>query len=132
VWKTVTDFPAYPSIIPELKEAEVEAREGKTATVRFALSLAVRLVTYRLRYTLEPETRLSWEMVDSNTLSGNAGEWQLEPDGEGTRVTYRHEVVFPAWIAWAVTDKAFTEEMEKTLRKFREHIEAGGDCSRSQ
>lgn len=123
VWAAITDFPRYRAIVKEFSEAAVEERSEGAARVRFSLELPVRTVTYRLQYALEEGVRLSWTMVDSNTLKGNEGEWVLAAEGEGTRVRYRHKVTFPAWMSWAVTDKAFREEMDKTLARFRAAVE---------
>ena len=123
VWGAITDFPSYGRFIGELRGADVENEGDGEATVNFTLVLPIREVTYRLRYTLTPTTRLAWEMVDSNTLTDNGGEWQLASEGEGTRITYRHRIGFPAWMAWAISDADFTREMDKTLEKFKTFIE---------
>jgi uncharacterized membrane protein len=123
VWKVITDFEGYTDVIRAMKESKVVAREEGSADVAFTLDLGVRRVTYTLRYAFEEPERLAWEMLESNTLEANAGEWNLEADGAETKVLYRHRAAFPAWIAWAVTDKAFAEEMDKTLARFREAVE---------
>ncbi|MHC4780292.1 MAG: SRPBCC family protein [Planctomycetota bacterium] len=123
VWNAITNFGSYPQFIQELKEAEVEVEGEEEVTVQFTLVLPIRKVTYRLKYALTAPTRLAWEMVDSNTLTKNSGEWGLAGGGDSTSVTYRHEIGFPAWMAWAVSDSDFEKEMEKTLQKFKAHIE---------
>ena len=123
VWDVIADFPGYRAIVPEFKEAVVEARGEGTARVRFVLALAVRTVTYRLDYVLEPPRRLSWTLAESDLLKANEGEWLLEEAGDRTRVTYVHRTEFPAWIAWAVGAAAYAREMDKTLGKFRDRIE---------
>jgi carbon monoxide dehydrogenase subunit G len=125
VWEAITDFPGYGRVIPEIREAVVEQQGEESMEVRFLLSIPLRQVTYRLRYALQAPDRLAWEMIESNTLTENGGEWILKPEGEGTHVTYRQRVSFPAWMAWAVSDAAFAREMEKTLERFRETIESG-------
>jgi ribosome-associated toxin RatA of RatAB toxin-antitoxin module len=126
VWAVIADFGNYREIVPEFREAAVEARGEGEATVRFVLALALRAVAYRLRYTLDPPRRLAWTLVDSDLLKANEGEWLLEPRGEGTRLAYVHRTEFPAWIAWAVGAAAYEREMDKTLRRFRERIEGKG------
>lgn len=125
VLDTVLDFPGYREIVPNIREAEIEASEGDASTVRFALELPVRRVTYRLRYVRSGD-RVSWSMVESNTLTANEGEWTVEGEEGGARVRYRHAVQFPMWMAWAVTDAAFAREMDKTLQAFKTHMEEKG------
>jgi ribosome-associated toxin RatA of RatAB toxin-antitoxin module len=123
VWGAITDFPSYGQFITELRGADVEREGDGEATVLFTIVLPIREVTYRLQYTLTPSSRLAWTMVDSNTLTGNEGEWQLDSEGEGTRIAYRHKIGFPMWMAWAVSDADFTKEMDKTLTKFKTFVE---------
>ncbi|GEM_PF-3302403 len=124
VFDAVADFPAYKDVVKSILESEVEETGNDGAVVRFALDLAVRRVVYRLRYETDRPRSIRWSLVDSNTVTENEGAWGFENEGEATRVTYRHHVAFPAWMAWAVTDAAFAKEMQKTLDRFKEHIES--------
>ncbi|MCU0722795.1 MAG: SRPBCC family protein [Planctomycetes bacterium] len=126
VWAVIADFAGYREVVPEFREAAVEDRDEGGATVRFSLALPVRTVAYRLRYAMEPPRRLSWTLVDSDLLKANEGEWLLEPQGAGTRLTYVHRTQFPGWIAWAVGAAAYEREMDKTFRRFCERIEGKG------
>ena len=123
VWETITDFAKYSAIVPQFREVAEESSGQDRARVRFLLSLPVKNVAYRLDYQMIPGRKLSWRMVDSDTLEDNSGEWLVEQDGKGTKVTYTHRVKFPAWIAWAVSQPAFEKEMGKTLDKFIAHID---------
>lgn len=75
----------------------------------------------------EPRRYVEWEMTGD--LSGEI-EWEFEPDGEATTVTYTGRYEIPVPVARAVVEpfvKRYNErELRTTLENLRTRIEQGG------
>jgi ribosome-associated toxin RatA of RatAB toxin-antitoxin module len=89
-WAVVEDVPSAPGWQGGLVSMDVlERDESGRALICEAVSDAkLRKVRTRVRFTYEPPTRLSWQMIDGE-LDSMEGYWQLDDLGQGrTRATY--------------------------------------------
>lgn len=118
------DFKTYRNFIHALKAVEVEDGSGKNPVVSFSLEAPLGDITYKVKYEIESDRRMSWTMIESNVLKATSGYWAVEPSAESkSKVTYSMSASFPAWIAWAVTQSKFEEMIGKTVRKFKQYAE---------
>ena len=94
VWAAITDVSAYPSWRGDVESVEVLApvngrqswrEKGKDGTITYAIERA------------DPPTRLVTRISDTGLPFGGAWEYELAPDGTGTRlaITERGEVYNP-------------------------------------
>jgi len=90
VWAVVEDTESAPDWQGGMDKLDVVERdaEGRPEVVDTETDATVRAVTSRVRFTYEPERRLSWEQVKGD-LKSAIGSWELEDLGRGrTRATY--------------------------------------------
>jgi len=102
-WETITDYPAYPKIVDDVKTATIVERTTREAVVAFTIKVLLKGFDYTLRMREEPPAEatpgsglvatLSWTLVSSGTLAQNDGGWRLEAvSPTETRVTYWNEL----------------------------------------
>jgi ribosome-associated toxin RatA of RatAB toxin-antitoxin module len=93
VYDVIVDFPAYPRLFPELKEARVLSRTGDVARVEFRAHMVMPI-----RYVLDlacgaaaaPGAPLTvdWKFVEGEIVTNNVGGWRFSTEGDGTTVDY--------------------------------------------
>lgn len=88
----IADFESYPEWA-DIKKAEVRAKgsDGRAEQVYYEVAAGPIAAKYTLAYTYSPaDSGCSWTYVEgSGALKDMEGEYVLEPDGDGTKVTYR-------------------------------------------
>jgi len=118
------DFKSYRKFIPALKDVEVDNGDSEKPVVTFTLTAPAGDIRYTVRYTVEEPRRITWEMLESNVLKGNSGHWIIEAAGEDrASVTYSMTTKLPVWLSWAITDKAYAEQIGKTVGQFKKYLE---------
>jgi ribosome-associated toxin RatA of RatAB toxin-antitoxin module len=119
------DFAGYSNFIPALKDVDVARADARGAEVTFRIEAPLGEIRYTLRYEMEAPRSIRYEMTESNILKNVSGFWEISSAGEGkSRVTYSMSTTFPTYLAWAVTDKAYAEQIGKTVRRFKEWAES--------
>ena len=88
----MTDFPAYPRLFSEIKEARVVSTTGHVTRVEFRAHMVLPI-----RYVLDlagsgtdgpqPLT-VDWTYVEGEIVTGSAGGWRFSAEGDGTSVEY--------------------------------------------
>jgi ribosome-associated toxin RatA of RatAB toxin-antitoxin module len=108
VYDVVVDFPAYPRLFPEFKEARVLSRTGDVARVEFRAQ-----VVLAVRYVLDLACRadgpaVDWTFVEGEIVNGSVGSWRFAADGPDTRVDYTVSLdvkaPLPGFVLRKVTD----------------------------
>ncbi len=123
-FRVAQDFKAYRNFIPALKSVEVDLSDAIKPVVTFSIEAPLGDITYKVRYEIQGEGRMSWAMIESNVLKANSGYWAIEPSAGGkSSVTYSMSAAFPAWIAWAVPQSKFEEQIGKTVKRFKAYVE---------
>ncbi len=121
------DIAASPDWLSAVTGVDVRERdaEGRAAVVEFRTDAKLREVRYTLRYHFDRPRRIS-----SDYLGGDAkrveNEFLLEPDGAGTRVTYRIDVdaggpLVPGRIKQSLAEQA----VRSTLAALKRRLAAG-------
>jgi ribosome-associated toxin RatA of RatAB toxin-antitoxin module len=114
VYDVVVDFPAYPRLFPELKDARVLSTAGPVTRVEFRAHLVLPI-----RYVLDlacvgapapagaPLT-IDWTYVEGEVVTGSQGGWRFTAAGDGTDVEYTARVdvraPLPGFVLRKVTD----------------------------
>jgi ribosome-associated toxin RatA of RatAB toxin-antitoxin module len=89
VYAVVVDFPAYPRLFQEIKEARVVSREGKRVRAEFRGNIVVPF-----RYVLdldcdEAGLTVDWHYVEGEVVKNSEGGWRFAAEADGVRVEYQ-------------------------------------------
>lgn len=89
VYAVVVDFPAYPRLFSEIKEARVLSSEGKRMRVEFRGNIVVPF-RYVLDLDCDAEAlTVDWHYVEGEVVKHSEGGWRFSSQGDGTEVEYR-------------------------------------------
>jgi ribosome-associated toxin RatA of RatAB toxin-antitoxin module len=111
VYDVVVDFPAYPRLFPELKEARVLSTSGAVVRVEFKAQMVLP-IRYVLDLTCMGEgtgpLTVDWTYVEGEVVTGSVGGWRFTGEGDGTAVAYTVSLdvkaPLPAFMLRKVTD----------------------------
>jgi ribosome-associated toxin RatA of RatAB toxin-antitoxin module len=113
VYDVVVDFPAYPRLFPELKQARVVSTVGDVTRVEFRAHMVLPI-----RYVLDLTCRgaaadgapltIDWTYVEGEVVTSSVGGWRLSREGDGTAVEYTVSLdvraPLPGFVLRKVTD----------------------------
>jgi ribosome-associated toxin RatA of RatAB toxin-antitoxin module len=117
----------YPGFLPEVKRVTVRDKKGDDFTASFFVEVKVAGVEvkteYTVRYTVTPNL-ISWELIESPTMTKNEGSWRLEETADGeTKAYYEAELETTLPIAPELQKIFADQEMPKMMQRFRERAE---------
>lgn len=123
----ILDFESYPKLMKEVVRVEVHEQTDDAADVTFHLDLSFGGFTlkshYRVRYAIEDRS-ITWSLVESPTITKNAGSWKLEETADGeTRAFYEGEVETNLPIPPEVQAAFAQQELPKMMEKIRDRAE---------
>ncbi len=90
VWRTLTDYPAFPEYMPHVLESKIQREEGNVSWVAIKFSVSLKNVNYVLKIVHERNVRpwkITWTLVEGDLKSIN-GHYVLYETSEGTRLEY--------------------------------------------
>ena len=130
VYDVVVDFPAYPRLFPELKEARVLSTTGPVARVEFRA-----LMGLPIRYVLDltcsgadgaaPLT-VDWTYVEGEIVTSSVGGWCFSPEGDGTAVEYTVSLdvraPLPGFVLRKVTDGLVTASLPNMFASIEREV----------
>lgn len=127
VLAVVTDLGSYPQWAGGITAADVEQVDDTGRPVRARLTMSsgpVRdtlLVGYDWAVTTSGTGTMSWALVEPGRVTSKMdGSYELQPDGTGTRVTYRLEVdvtIAMPGLLRRKAEKVITDAALKDLKK---------------
>jgi ribosome-associated toxin RatA of RatAB toxin-antitoxin module len=130
VYDVVVDFPAYPRLFPELKEARVVSTTGPVARVEFR-ALMVLPIRYVLDLTcsgaddVAPLT-VDWTYVEGEIVTSSVGGWRFSPEGDGTAVEYTVSLdvraPLPGFVLRKVTDGLVTASLPNMFASIEREV----------
>lgn len=125
--ETILDFEGYAEFMKELKRVEVHSQTDEAADVTFHIDLSVGGFAlkshYRVRYAIADRS-ITWELVESPTLTKNRGSWTLEETEDGeTRALYENELETNLPIPPEIQAAFAQEELPKLMAKIRDRAE---------
>ena len=126
VMAVIADFDAYPTWATGVKQTEVlEAGPGGRAKqVRFLLDAAPIKDDYVLAYDWDGDRSVTWRLVRGKVLKGMDGAYELDPDGGGTRVTYRLAVDVAIPMIGMLRRKAEKVIIDTALKGLKKRVES--------
>lgn len=85
----IADLDRYPEWVDALTTVEVlsKAADGKPETVRMVLAHRLISDDYTVGYEWGAD-EVSWKLITGRTLTAMDGQYVVEPQGSGSRVTY--------------------------------------------
>ena len=108
VFAVVVDFPAYPRLFPEIKQARVLQTEAGRVRAEFRGNL---LLPYRYVLDLDCDAQagtVMWTYVEGEVVKDSTGGWRFAAEAGGTRVDYqatlRIEAPVPGFLLRKITD----------------------------
>jgi ribosome-associated toxin RatA of RatAB toxin-antitoxin module len=108
VFAVVVDFPAYPRLFPEIKQARVLQTEAGRVRAEFRGNL---LLPFRYVLDLDCDAQagtVKWTYVEGELVKDSTGGWRFAAEAGGTRVEYqatlRIEAPVPGFLLRKITD----------------------------
>ena len=123
----ILDFESYPEFMKEVKRVEIHERSDTAIDATFHIDIGFMGVEikshYRVRYAIE-DLVIRWELVESPTITQNAGSWTLErTDDDECIGRYEVELATNLGIPPEI-EAAFSEqELPKMMEKLRDRVE---------
>jgi ribosome-associated toxin RatA of RatAB toxin-antitoxin module len=128
VYEIVVDFPAYPRLFPEIKDARVLAPgpAGQPNVVRVEFRAQMVLpVRYVLDLTCLPDIpSVDWTFVEGEVVTDSTGGWRFIAEPGGTRVEYRVALDVRAPLPGAILRKITDGLVTASLPRMFTSIEA--------
>ena len=126
VMAAIGDFDAYPDWATGVKRTEVldTGPSGRAQLVRFLLDATPIKDEYTWRYDWEGDHAVRWTLVEGRVLKSMDGEYVLQPDGEGTEVTYRLAVDVAIPMIGMVKRKAEKVVIDTALNGLKRRVES--------
>ena len=127
VYEIVVDFPAYPRLFPEIKDARVlPAVPGQPNLVRVEFrSQMVLPVRYVLDLTCLPDVpSVDWTFVEGEVVTDSSGGWRFTAEPGGARVDYRVALDVRAPLPGAILRKITDGLVSASLPRMFTSIEA--------
>ena len=89
VMAVIADLDRYPEWVDALTTVEVlsTGADGRPETVRMVLQHRLLSDDYTVGYQWGDDL-VSWKLIQGRTLTAMDGQYRVEPDGVGSRVTY--------------------------------------------
>lgn len=123
LWKVIADYASYPQFVEGAQKVKILSREktpkGEKVRVEYGISLLSKDITYTLDHYEEGPAGMRWELVDSNILKRNSGQWSLKALGTGqTEVTYSLALDFKIYVPGMILNGLVKSQLPKMLEGF--------------
>ena len=126
-FETASDYATFPDWQDAALAVDVLERddEGRGKLVEFTTDAKFRRVLYRLRYHYEPQ-RIRWDFVKGDGVAHIEGEYEFEPAGAGTAVTYRLGIDPGIPVPGLVARRANATVMRRSMTDLKSEVERRG------
>ena len=127
-YAVVTDFPAYPRLFPEFKQARVVSTTGSVVRVEFRAEVVIAV-----RYVLDlacdaAALTVDWTFVEGEIVTGSTGGWRFIASGDGTTIDYRAaldvKAPLPGFILRRVTDGLVSASLPAMFASIEREVRA--------
>jgi uncharacterized protein YndB with AHSA1/START domain len=127
VWRVITDCARAPHIIPHLESCQIVKHDpaGRWDIREHVINWAALMPKIRtvVRNSYETDKRLLFKRVDGD-MRVSQGEWKLEPNAHGTRLSYNAMVAPNFPVPEFMVEHAVHEDMPNLLRAIEHASEA--------
>jgi len=127
VWRTLTDYPAFPEYMPNVLESKIQRQEGNVSWVTIKFSVTVKNVNYMLKIVHERNVKpwkITWTRVEGD-LKSIDGHYVLHETPEGTRLEYVEMVdsgsFVPGFIQEALTKRSIPNLYKAVAERAAKH-----------
>ena len=121
-FRVISDYEAYPDILPEMLSAHIIQRDASKTVARFTIHI-IKRVSYTLAMSEHPPHRLEWTLVEG-PFTQNSGAWQLTPLGEGrTHAQYSVDVSVGMFVPKSISNRVVGKTMPAVLNHFKRWAE---------
>ena len=126
IMAVIADFPRYPEWVGAAKSCEVlEAHpDGRAKQVRFVLDAGIVKDDYVLEYQWSGDERVVWDLVRGQMQKSQHGEYALQPQNDGTLVTYTLAVELNIPMLGLFKRKAEKVIMDTALKELKRRVES--------
>lgn len=123
----ILDFEKYPEFLPEVQAVDILERSEDHAVVEFTIHIAFggfEIDThYTTRYSIGQGT-ISWELVESESITKMNGKWVLRETDDGECVAdYEAEVETSLPVPPEIQALFVEESLPKLMEAFRDRAE---------
>jgi len=126
VFAVVVDFPAYPRLFPEIKQAQVLRSEAGKVRAEFRGNV---ILPFRYVLDLDCDAQagtVAWTYVEGEVVKDSTGGWHFSAEAGGTWVEYqaalRIEAPLPGFIVRKITDGLVTLSLPSMFRSIEREI----------
>jgi len=127
VWRTLTDYSAFPEYMPHVLESKIQKQEGNVSWVAITFSVILKNVNYTLEIVHEREVKpwtIAWTRIDGD-LKSIHGHYVLHETSEGTRLEYSEMVdsgsFLPGFIQEALTKHSIPNLYKAVAERAAKH-----------
>lgn len=126
VFEQITDVESYPAWAEGVEEAEVLETDdaGRPARARFKVDAKVVEVAYTLEYDYDGMDRVSWNLIEGDTISQLDGEYVLDGQGDATHVTYTLEADVDIPLPGFMKKRAAKQILDTGLKGLKQRSES--------
>ncbi len=125
--EVILDFESYPKFMNEVRKVEVLDKSETSITARFHINVSFAGFeidsSYTTKYAVD-ELTISWELVESESITKMSGRWVLEEVDDGEcKASYEAEVETNLAIPPEVQALFVEESLPKLMESFRDRAE---------
>lgn len=128
VMAAIADYEAYPEWSSEMRSAKILERDdaGRGSKVHFEVSAGPIKAEYTLAYAYHADDAgVSWTFVEGKNLRDLSGEYELQQQGEKTKVTYRLRVDTTIPMLGFMKRQAEKRIIDVALKGLKKRVESG-------
>jgi ribosome-associated toxin RatA of RatAB toxin-antitoxin module len=131
VMELAFDLPRWPSFLPHYRWVRVLERKDDRQTVEMACWRGFVPLKWRSHLWVRPEARRMRFLHVAGPARGMEVEWSVEPEGEGVRVTIRHDLTLETPVIrsapgrWVVGEVFVSAVAGRTLACLKQAVERG-------
>lgn len=124
---TIVGYENYPKFVDGCKKVEVERKAAGHARVKYHVSM-MKDLWYTLEQTEDRAAgKMSWKLIESDTLKSNVGEWRLKStaDGAKTEITYQIDIEFNIPVPGFILSKLVKGSLPQMVKGFEKFAKSG-------
>ncbi|RYZ66446.1 MAG: hypothetical protein EOP09_12665 [Proteobacteria bacterium] len=124
---TIVGYENYPQFVEGCKKVEVERKAAGHAVVKYHVSM-MKDLWYRLEQTEDRASgKMSWKLIDSDTLKSNVGEWTLKPgkNPNQTDIDYKLDIEFNIPVPGFILSKLVKGSLPAMVKSFEKFAKTG-------
>ena len=125
MFDVIIDYEKYPEFLPEVKKVKITAGQGSIKEVTYTVDIKAKVITYTLRHTAEPPSKLSWTMIKGEMMKGNDGTWALKagPQPGTTEATYTIDLKLSSLVPGFIEKALAEQSLPGLLANFKARAE---------